>query len=513
MKFLSLLARGLGKYLIKSFDSSNSNPINTQLKLLGNIISFNQYTDFGMKHNFDTIRSVRDFQKNCKIIDYDYIRPYIEETIKGNNTALTNSKILYWGQTSGTSGKPKLIPITKHVIDTYNSMSFRIILNYIKEFPRRAGFLDGKWFVLPSFPLLRYESDGRPVGFITGIIIHPFGIYSYKKFLKPFYYYPLKFLNIQNAETRFKKIANDIKGKNITYTMGVTSVMVNLLDKIVKYNNAENLLEILPNYKFAIFSGGGTRNYLNRFYDIIGRQVDVREGYFATEGSFAVQKYNKPVMEFAYDSCFFEFIPNLKNDHIISERLLINQLDKNKEYSLVITSYNGLYAYNMGDIIKVVSTDPIEIQFSYREGVIDLADEKLTPNEIYTAVMNATKKCNCEFVDFCLVGIYNPKPHYNFLFEFNEKREPLDLKGFLNEIDKNLQELNNVYYFNIAGPNKGSLTNPELWILKKNAFIQAEERKMNETGNIGQIKFNRYSTDKKVLGFFEDLIISKIYLE
>ncbi|MBD3230158.1 MAG: hypothetical protein GF329_18410 [Candidatus Lokiarchaeota archaeon] len=512
MRILSTLAQATGKYILNFLEQGDCDPYKTQVELLNKIIKHNSTTAFGKKHNFNEIRSIRDFQNNCKVIDYNYLAPYVQATIDGNDTALTNSKILYWGQTSGTSGKPKLIPVTKHVIDTYNSVSFRIVLNYIKEYPDRAGFLDGKWFLLPSFPLLRYEKDGRPVGFITGIIVHPFGIYYYKHFIKYFYYYPLKFLAINDAETRFKKIAEDIKNKNITYTMGVTSVLVNLLEKIVEYNNAEKVLDVLPNYSFAIFAGGSTRQYMDRFYEVVGRKIDVRECYLATEGSFAIQKSNKPVMEFLYDSCFYEFIP-VSNNGPKNERLLINQLQKNKEYTLVITCYNGLYAYNIKDVIKVISTDPVTIKFAYREGVIDIADEKVTPSELYNSIEDACVNHTCEIINFCVVGVHEPKPHYIYLMEFKKKMTPDKPKKFLEKIDSNLQELNKVYYFNTAGPNSGAMIEPELWILNKGAFQKAEEVIMDESRNVGQTKIKRYSTDKKILGLFEDYIAKKIFLD
>ncbi|MHA1268383.1 MAG: GH3 family domain-containing protein [Candidatus Helarchaeota archaeon] len=511
MKFLNYLGFMTGKYFLKYFEKEKSAPITIQIKLLNKIIHHNSSTVFGKKHHFDNIRNVKDFQNNCKIIDYSYLKPYIQQTINGNKSALTNSKILYWGQTSGTTGKPKLIPITKHVIDTYNSMSFRIIFHFIKEHPERSKFLNGKWFLLPSFPLLRYEKDGRPVGFITGIIIHPFGIYSWKKFLKPFYYYPIQYLGIKDPNIRFKKIAEDIKGKNITYAMGVTSVLINFLEKLVEYYDADNLLEILPNYQFTLFSGGSTRRYIERFYKIVGKKVDVREGYFATEGSFAIQKSDRPVMEFVYDSCFYEFVP-VSNKSKETERLLINQLKKNGQYKLIITCYNGLYAYDMNDIIKITSIDPVEFQFLYREGVIDLADEKLTPNEVNSAINYASIKNNCEFIDYCMFGIYDPRPHYIFLIEFKENREPKDFKIFLNDINLKLQELNEIYFFNIAGPNKGALTSPELWVLNQGAFIKVNERKLIDDRNIGQSKINRFSTNKKDLNYFEDLIKSKFFI-
>ncbi|MHA1830940.1 MAG: hypothetical protein ACTSWR_05350, partial [Candidatus Helarchaeota archaeon] len=120
---------------------------------------------------------------------------------------------------------------------------------------------------------------------------------------------------------------------------------------------------------------------------------------------------------------------------------------------------------------------------------------------------------NCDFIDYCLVGVNNPKPHYIFIFEFKDKNTPKDYTLFLKDIDLKLQELNNIYYFNIAGPNKGTLTSPELWVLKKNGFIEVNNRKINEFDNIGQSKINRYSTDSTILKYFDDLIISKYYLE
>ncbi|MHA1231800.1 MAG: GH3 family domain-containing protein [Candidatus Helarchaeota archaeon] len=512
MKYLSMIAKLASKYVLKYFGGDNKDPFETQVKLLGKIIQFNQSTIFGKRHHFDEIRNVRDFQKRCKIIDYSYIEPYIEQTINGVDNALTNSKILYWAQTSGTTGKPKLIPITKYLVDMYNSMSLRIIFHYIRKYPERSGFLDGKYFLLPSYPLLRYERDGRPVGFITGIIIQPFGIYYWKKFMVPLYYYPIKYLSITNPQVRFKKIAEDIKGKNITYALGVTSVLINLFDKIREYYNIDKILEILPNFSFTIFSGGSTRKYVERFYEIIGSEIGVREGYFATEGAFGIQKTDRPVMEFVYDSCFYEFVP-ISNKGMGTERLLINQLEKGKEYLVIITSYNGLYAYNMNDIIKIESIDPVEFKFAYRKGVIDLADEKLTPNEIETAVQTAAKKNNCEYYDYCMVGVFDPKPHYIFIFEFEKKKAYFDYIKFLRDIDMKLQELNEIYFFNIAGPNKGTLIGPELWVAKDGAFLEANERKIEENGNIGQSKIKKHSIDKKILKYFDGLIMAKYQLE
>jgi len=502
----------LGAIIARAFKiyTSNSlkNPIVTQLRMFQDIIKRHKSTLFGKRHHFDEIKSIKQFQVNCPPRSYDYFNPYIEALLSGTRNALFNSHLLFFAQTSGTTGTPKLIPITYNTIANYNLGVFKTACYYISENLRfHSKIVSGKWLYLPAPPILRYIS-GIPVGYITGLLMLPYGIQFWRYLLNYKCYAPLHLMHLKDVETKFRFIAQEVSSKNITMLVGVTPVIINLLEYILKYSHTPTIHELFPDLQLAIFSGVPPKYYKSRLTKIIGSELDYREMYAASEGMIAVQLSELPQLTLLYDSMFFEFIPIHKS----SERLIIDQIQKGKEYRLIITTHNGLYAYDLGDIIKVVSEEPLAFIFSFRKNIIDLADEKLTPTQIFEAINVAIEQNRCKVVDFCVIGTYKPKPHYIFLIEFEFKVNPDSYSQFLISIDNALEKLNDIYHQNRNGANKGTLDPPELWILKENAFFSLENQKILSGIPTGQIKTAHITKNTDLLDYFEDYVIEKIFL-
>ena len=108
--------------------------------------------------------------------------------------------------------------------------------------------------------------------------------------------------------------------------------------------------------------------------------------------------------------------------------------------------------------------------------------------------------------------IYKPKPHYIFLVEFDLNAKPKSFSQYLLTLDKTLEKTNNIYYQNREGSNKGTLAPPELWVLKKGAFLALEHHKILEGRPPGQIKTIHLSKDTKILDFFEGYLQEKVLL-
>jgi hypothetical protein len=302
-------------------------------------------------------------------------------------------------------------------------------------------------------------------------------------------------------------MTKELASQNITMVVGSTSVAVNLLESIAKNSKVQTLDKFFPNLKFAILSGVSPKFYESRLNQLFNRDFTIREMYAATEGMMAIQTSKLPHLTPLYGSVFFEFIP-LKNN---SERLLVSQVKKGEEYSLIITSNYGLYAYEIGDIVKVISEDPLAIVFSRRNNVIDLTGEKLVPFQILSAFKSANEQNKCNIMDFCAIGIYKPKPHYVFLVEFASRKEPESFTQYLDSLDRALEKLNVGYQYNRF--NKGTLVPPELWILKKETFHSLENQKILDGVAAGQIKTIHLSRNTELLDIFEDYVIKKIFLE
>jgi acyl-CoA synthetase (AMP-forming)/AMP-acid ligase II len=505
--FLELIG-GFGARFLRNYsDYLTKNPLKSQQQLLGQIIKQNKSTHFGKKHKFNEIRNIRHFQAHCQPHSYEYFKSYIDEYISGKHDALFNSHLLFFAQTTGTTGTPKIFPVTYNTIKNYNLGVVRTASHYIAEDIRNnSEIIGGKWLYLSAPPLLRYIS-GIPVGYITGLLTIPFGIQYWRYLLNYKYYTPVHLAHVKNLKRKFQIITNELASQNITMIVGSTSVAVNLLEYVAKFANVQKLDKFFPNLKFAILSGVSPKFYETRFNRLFNRKFTIREMYAATEGMLAIQMSEIPHLTPLYNSAFFEFIP-LKDT---SERLLINQIKKGEEYSLIITSNNGLYAYEIGDIIKVVSEDPLEILFSYRKNVIDLTGEKLTPSQILSAFKRANEQNRCNIVDFCAIGTHKPKARYIFIAEFESKKEPESFSQYLISLDHALEELNVGYEYNRF--NKGTLMSPELWILKEETFHSLENQTILSGIPAGQIKSTHLSRDTKLLDLFEGYVIKKIFLE
>ena len=493
--------KGYSEYFLKD-------PEKAQGSVLDDIIKRNKTTTFGKQHGFDLINSIRDYQKRCPVRSYKDFKPYINQILSGNRNTLSNDRLLYLGQSSGTTGKPKLIPVTSKTLLYYSLGLLRIASFYIDENPREhAGIINGKWLNLPAPAVLRYQS-GIPIGYITGQNMLASGTEFWRHFLKLKSYAPLHLMHIKDVELKFKKVFDECKTKNITALIGVTSVIVNLLDYFLKFSGKEKIIDIFPNLQFALFSGVPPEFYKSRLQKLIGRDIAIREEYAATESVIGTQLSANKGFTPLHDKVFFEFVPTNESE----ERVLLHDVKKGKEYRVVITTQSGLYGYDMGDVVKFVSTDPPRFIFSFRTNVIDLADEKLTPSQVHAAIKLVNEQQGCKVNDFCMIGTYDPKPHYIFAIEFDPNHHPKADQKYLSGIDAALETVNDIYYQNRRGSNKGTLSPPELWQMKEGTFLELEKRKGLEGSPVGQAKSTKVTKDKKLLNFFNDRVKNIIAL-
>jgi hypothetical protein len=503
MTILRYLGKNFAKLLNKIMNHSGD-PLEQQRKVLNNIIKINFNTLYGEKHNFGEIKSVREYQRNTPIGNYSEFEPYIERMINGEkNILIGKNKQMYWGKTAGSSGNPKLIPITKKSIVNASRASLRIIISYLAENPsRNSRILDGILYFYSSNPRLGTIND-IPVGFGTGV----FSQSSKNMFLKYFnfnLYSPYKFYAINDFENRTKAMIKEAIDLNITSFIGVTSILVNFMEQIVKYTGVNNISEIFPNYIYSIMGGEPPKYYENRLEELTGKSIDIREIYGATEETIAAQMSSEPGLTPALDANFYEFVP-VNNPE---ERLLINEVSKHREYYIILTNYNGLYSYNIEDVIEFISVDPPLIQFIRRKDTINLASEKITTDQLYLSIKKTDEMLKCKTKDYLICGITDPKPRYVILIEFLPDKSPENPKEFLDVLNSNLMDLNDVYADLITI--QRAVLSPILWILENNSFLDYQVEQIKNGKPAGQAKIPRISVNKELLEYFEGKLVKKI---
>ncbi|NVM30171.1 MAG: GH3 auxin-responsive promoter family protein [Candidatus Helarchaeota archaeon] len=498
-----ILAMRLSKFIKNFITRPFKDPITTQENLFRELIRRNQKTIFGKRHKFTQIHSIKQFQKNCPITSYEDYESYIKMILEGKSGVLTTAKQVYWGQTSGTSGTPKLIPIVNHTFKTVNLSNIILFVSYIAEDPpNNSRFLDGKSCHLAAYPILRYEGK-LPVGYGTGLFSYPRGGTEIWKYFTRFkLYIPIHLFKIKNIEKRYFQLTKEIIHKDFRLFSGVPSIVTNAFEKILENSSkfgvqARKIRDIFPNYNFSMFGGVPAKFYIKKLETIVGRKIDYREQISATEGVFGIQLQEAPGFTPMVNANFFEFIPVKNSD----DRCLINEIKKNEEYFLVISAHNGLYAYNVGDIIKFISDDPPLFVFSSRKGVVNLVDEKISYDDILFAINHANEEFNVVLTDFSAVGLRSPYFHYLFIIEFASNHQPASYLDYLKALDTFLQKANDVYrYFR---QDIGILKSPKLWILHPGSFSKALEERSRQGAPREQLKLPHLTDDPAFMKNFE----------
>ncbi|WP_335114369.1 GH3 family domain-containing protein [Nostoc sp.] len=137
--FLLYLLQVAAKRSLKSLQKDTVNAVSVQQKLLRNILKLQKDTKYGKKYNFAAIDSVAEFQRIYPLTTYENYREVIEDIAScGNFSQLVAEPIILFQETSGTTGKSKLIPRTKRLLST-SQKSFQAVNAIAKSY-----YLNGK---------------------------------------------------------------------------------------------------------------------------------------------------------------------------------------------------------------------------------------------------------------------------------------------------------------------------------------------------------------------------------
>ena len=107
--------------LAQAFLGQTRHAGDVQRRLLLNQIARNADSQFGRDHHFREIRTPEDFRRQVPVGGYDRHEPYIDRVRQGDTQALfgPGTRVLMFAMTSGTTSRPKTIPVTRRSLQDY----------------------------------------------------------------------------------------------------------------------------------------------------------------------------------------------------------------------------------------------------------------------------------------------------------------------------------------------------------------------------------------------------------
>lgn len=551
------LALGLvGMIQRRKLNKASKNCKKSQMQTLRGILEYAKDSEWGKAHNYAEVLAstnddelVKKFQELVPVTDYEDIRPFVERHKNGEENILFPGKPKMYATTSGTTKAPKWIPITEeYYSNVYSKMTklwlYSFMMHRPKVFHNVCTSIVGK-------AIEGAAPDGTVYGSVSGVTRRDcpefikklyaesdrvYGISDYKA-----RYYtimrtgiehdihllvtanPSTIVEMQNNVNEFfddyvRDIENGTLNENLPIEPEIRKVIAarfspnparakELRELKKKYPN------ILPKHYWpnlqvlTTWKCGNTHVYLDKFKDSFPKDMLHQEfGYFSSECRAGL------VMNGADDTVlfphmhYFEFVKASELDNPNPRYYQLHELEKGERYSIFVTTYAGLYRYNMNDLVEVTGfygTIPT-IQFIQKiNGIISLTGEKLHESQFINAVQMAEKESGHKtkfFVGFADLENSN----YRFYYEFADQNiQQSEVEKFNQLVDNNMKSLNCEY---AAKRDSFRLKDPVPFRLKENSFETYKARCIDEGARDGQFKLNLLMQDEVRHEKFKQLI-------
>jgi hypothetical protein len=235
---------------------------------------------------------------------------------------------------------------------------------------------------------------------------------------------------------------------------GVPAWVQIVLERIVAYHNLNTIHDIWPNLSIYIHGGVSMEPYRAHFKELFSKKVHFIETYMASEGSFGFQtRPGEPGIKLVLNnSIFYEFAPF--NDENFDEdgnpkpnvkTVLVNEVDEQTEYAVMISTCSGAWRYLIGDVVRFTNAKEGEIIIVGRtKQFLSLCGEHLSVDNMNKAIDILQRKLDINVREFTVAGFsYEGKFAHRWYIGVDEHH--VDADKIREVIDKTLCELNDDY--------------------------------------------------------------------
>jgi hypothetical protein len=451
---MALLDLKLPRPLAQALRLSRNSPDRQQLRVLKRLLKKARFTEFGQHYRFDEILMADDpahkFQQLVPVHDYNKIyNQWWKKTLEGIPDVAWPGKIRYYALSSGTSeAASKYIPVTKDMLRSNT-------INYLRQLLSLAGYEDlprsalGKGFLmLGGTTDLQKGKAGWFAGDLSGILAknRPFW---FQTFYKP----GGKIAKVKDWNEKLNEIVEKAPSWDIGFIVGVPAWCQMCMEMIVDHYKLNNIHEIWPNFGFFVHGGVAFEPYKKGFEKLLGKPIVYIENYLASEGFIAYRnrQHAQGMHLILNNNIFMEFVPfddkNFDSEGNIVENpeaLLIQDVQEDKEYAILLSTNSGAWRYLIGDTIRFINKQKNEIRITGRtKHFLSLVGEHLSVENMNSAVEAVSEELNISIPEYTVAGM----PHNGYFAHqwYVACDDGVDETLLRDKIDEKLRQLNDDY--------------------------------------------------------------------
>ncbi|KAL2512127.1 putative indole-3-acetic acid-amido synthetase GH3.1 [Abeliophyllum distichum] len=560
---------------LQFIEELTQNADGVQQNVLAEILSRNAQTEYLKRFNLDGITDRETFKSVIPMITYEDLQPLIQRIANGDRSPILSAHpISEFLTSSGTSaGERKLMPTIKEEWDRRQllySLLMPVMNLYVKGLDKGKGlyFLFVKTETktpggLLARPVLTsyYKSDHfktrpyDPYNVYTSpneaiLCADSFqsmytqmlcGLYEREEVLRVGAVFASGLLRaIRFLQLNWSQLTHDIRTGSLNpkvIDLSIQECMTRVLrpdpelaDFVAKECVKENwegiITRIWPNTKYLdVIVTGAMAQYIPTLDYYSGGLPLACTMYASSECYFGLnlKPMSKP-SQVSYtimpNMAYFEFLPHDPNSsgHAQdSPPKLVDLVDVeiDKEYELVITTYAGLYRYRVGDILRVTGFHNSAPQFHFvrrKNVLLSIDSDKTDEAELQKGVENAIQllhEFNTSVVEYTSYADTNTIPgHYVIYWELLVK-DPTNSPSekVLNHCCLAMEEsLNSVYrQCRVADNSIGPL---EIRVVKSGTFEELMDYAISRGASINQYKVPRCVSFTPIMELLDSRVVS-----
>lgn len=437
----NMLRNGIIRYVAarraRAFDRMRSQAVTLQHATLRKLLSEGVHTAFGRDHRLDRSMDGETFARAVPIRGYDQLRPYIDRILAGERNVAWPGQTRCFARSSGTtSDRSKYIPVTRaSLLRTHARGMADVAAMYASLHPCSRLF-DGKTLTLGGS--CRRQSDGAIVGDLSALLIGRLSAFG-GWFRLPRAGTAL----MENFDDKAEAICRECTHEHITSFAGVPSWNLTLMRRVLEFTGKSNLLEVWPELELFVHGGVGFAPYRRAFEELLPRDdFAYMETYNASEGFFAMadDPQRDDMMLMTDYGTYYEFRRG-------TEVCPLEGVRTGERYAMIITSCNGLWRYEIGDVVEFTSTDPYRIRIAGRtRQFINAFGEELMADNAEHALAAACEATGAVVDEYTAAPVYmslRERGAHEWAVEF--RRQPDDMERFAEVLDAELRRLNSDY--------------------------------------------------------------------
>lgn len=467
-------------------------PRRTQERALNQILKTNLGCDFGQSYGFSKINSPAQFRSRVPIMYEDDLKTWLPSQQRGAPQRLTIEQPQIYARTSGTTGKPKDIPMTQSMLWRLRSQQ---CASLAFQYARCPQAFSGDLLAITSPASEGVAADGRSYGSASGHLIN-----STPKLLRDKAVLPPQVLAVKDPQLksllilRLALVAPDITfigTANPSTLLMLLSLLNDNADALIKdvadggFHRQQDLTPALndllrdrfqadPNRAAQIREIKNAGDRLN--FATLWPKVKMLVSWTAAGGGIAMRALEQElpqdtiVSELGYiasefrgtvttaadhglavlEDVFYEFVEKSAWESGHRNTVLIHELSPQRQYYIIVTTRSGLYRYFMNDIVRVsgrVGRTPTLEFVQKGRGVTNITGEKLYEGQFIDALSALDKEFDLNPV-YALLQADRHKARYTLYLEAHRANTVVrvfQLEKLAKRLDQLLAERNIEY--------------------------------------------------------------------